>query len=75
MTPQPQHIPTELLRVPDVLARVGVSRSTWYSWQREGGKDFDPDCPKSVKVGAKAVAWVSSEVEEFIVKKIEKSRR
>lgn len=63
------------LRLPQVLALVGISRSLWYAWQKEGGRSYDPDCPKAVKIGAKSVGWVSSEVEEYIEKKIKKSRQ
>lgn len=46
-----------LLRLPDVLSRTGLSRSTLYA---------DPTFPKSVKVGQRAVAWAESEIDAWI---------
>lgn len=48
----------KLLRLPDVIARTGLSRSTIY----ETATRF----PKPVKLSARAVAWVESEVDEWI---------
>lgn len=69
-----ENLPFKLLRLKEVLQIVGVSRSTWYGFLREGGPSFDPDCPKPVKIGQKCVAWVLSEVEAYVEKKIQRSR-
>jgi prophage regulatory protein len=54
---------TRLLRLPEVLNRTGLSRSTLYA---------DPSFPKSVKVGERAVAWVEDEITEWIDDRIAK---
>lgn len=46
-----------LLRLPEVLARTGLSRSRLYA---------DPSFPKGVKIGERAVAWVENEVQEWV---------
>ncbi len=46
-----------LLRLPEVLSRTGLSRSTLYA---------DQQFPKSVKVGQRAVAWPEDEIEAWI---------
>jgi prophage regulatory protein len=49
-----------ILRRKQVEARTGLSRSTIY--QRVADGTF----PKPVKLGARAVGWVESEVQEFL---------
>jgi prophage regulatory protein len=50
----------QLLRRPEVCARVGVSRPTLYRLIASAG------FPRPVAVGTQAVAWHASEVEEWI---------
>ena len=57
-----------ILRLPNVLDRTGLSRSTVYQWVSEGR------FPKPVSLGARAVGWVESDVEEWISRQIESSR-
>ena len=51
---------TRLIRLKEVQHRVGLGRSTIYRWMAEG------EFPKPVPLGGHAVAWVESEVEEWI---------
>jgi prophage regulatory protein len=57
-----------ILRLPNVLDRTGLSRSTVYQWVSEGR------FPKPVSLGARAVGWVESDIEEWISRQIEDSR-
>jgi prophage regulatory protein len=54
-----------MLRLPTVIERVGVSRSTLWSWVRAGR------FPSPVKLGPRAVAWKSSEVDRWIEGRVE----
>jgi prophage regulatory protein len=54
-----------MLRLPTVLERVGVSRSTLWSWVRE--KRFPPP----VRLGPRAVAWKSSAIDAWIEGRVE----
>lgn len=56
------------LRLPEVLARTGLSRSTIYVRLEQGR------FPKPVSLGARAVGWIESEVDEWIQKRIAASR-
>lgn len=56
-----------ILRLPNVLDRTGLSRSTVYQWVSEGR------FPKPVSLGTRAVGWVESDIEEWIGKQIEDS--
>ncbi len=61
-------MPRKILRLPIVLDRTGLSRSTVYQRVTEGS------FPKPVSLGARAVGWVETEVEEWIACQIEASR-
>ena len=56
------------LRLPDVLARTGLSRSTIYVRLDQGR------FPRPVSLGARAVGWIESEVDEWIRERIAESR-
>jgi prophage regulatory protein len=61
-------MPSKILRLPMVLDRTGLSRSTVY--QRIAKGEF----PKSISLGAKAVGWIETEVEDWIAHQIKISR-
>ncbi|HUR42196.1 MAG TPA: AlpA family phage regulatory protein [Verrucomicrobiae bacterium] len=57
--------PNTLLRRREVQARTGLSRSAIYA---------DKGFPRAVRIGARAVAWVESEVNRWIEARIAASR-
>lgn len=61
-------MPNKFLRLPQVLDRTGLSRSTLYLRISEG------TFPKQVSLGSRSVAWVESAVENWISRRIEESR-
>ena len=56
------------LRLPEVLARTGLSRSTVYVRLDEGR------FPRPVSLGGRAVGWIESEIEEWIRERIAEGR-
>ncbi|MYC89167.1 MAG: AlpA family transcriptional regulator [Gemmatimonadales bacterium] len=60
--------PTRLLRLPEVMARTGLSRATIYALMAEGR------FPRQVRIGARAVGWVEAEIEAWIQERIAQSR-
>jgi prophage regulatory protein len=58
-------MPRKILRLPVVLDRTGLSRSTVYLRVNEGR------FPRPVSLGARAVGWIETEVEEWIARQIE----
>jgi prophage regulatory protein len=52
-------IPT-IIRLPEVLRRIGLSRPTVYRMMKAG------TFPQQVKLGAAAVGWLRVEVEQWI---------
>jgi prophage regulatory protein len=61
-------MPEKILRLPNVLDRTGLSRSNIYLRVTEGR------FPRPVSLGARAVGWIETEVEEWIARQIEVSR-
>jgi prophage regulatory protein len=57
-----------ILRLPNVLDRTGLSRSTVYQRVSEGR------FPRPVSLGDRAVGWVESDIDEWIGRQIENSR-
>lgn len=57
-----------ILRLPAVKQRTGLSRSTIYLRVAQG------TFPSPISLGARAVGWVESEVEEWLARQIAQSR-
>ena len=67
-----------IIRRKQVEARTGLSRSTIYSKLKRNPKrpsDFDPTFPVPISIGAKAVGWIESELDAWLVAQINKSRK
>ena len=60
---------TTILRLPTVKARTGLSRSTIYLRVAEGS------FPAPVSLGGRAVGWIEAEVNDWLAKCIEASRK
>lgn len=58
-----------ILRLPIVMARTGLSRSTIYLRISQG------EFPKSINLGARAVGWLESEIDSWLSHKVEQSRQ
>ena len=56
-------------RLPDVMARTGLSRSTIYDKMKNG------KFPLSINLGPRAVGWIADEIIDWINDRIEMSRR
>lgn len=57
-----------ILRLSEVQKRVPYSRSTIYLKVSRG------EFPRPVNLGARAVGWLESEIDEWIAARIDKSR-
>jgi len=68
MAEQIHNAPT-ILRRKQVESRVGLKRSTLYQRVAEG------TFPAPVNLGARAVGWVASEVDQWLRDRIAESRR
>jgi prophage regulatory protein len=59
----------KILRLPEVKQTTGLSRSTIYLRIAEG------TFPKPVCLGGRAVGWLEAEIEEWLTRRIEASRK
>ena len=59
----------QILRLPAVRARTGLSRSTIYMYVKEGV------FPEPVSLGARAVGWLNSEIDDWIDQRVKDSRK
>ena len=58
-----------ILRLPAVKASTGLSRSTIYLRVSQG------TFPKPVSLGGRAVGWLEAEIQEWLPRQIEASRK
>ncbi len=61
-------MPHTILRLPDVINRTGLARSTIYLYVSKGL------FPKPVKLGVRAVGWLDTEVENWIETRVRITR-
>ena len=60
---------TTILRLPAVKSRTGLSRSTIYL------RITDGTFPKPVNLGRRAVGWVEAEIQDWLQRRIDASRK
>jgi len=58
----------QILRLPEVKQRTGLSRSSIYKQIADG------HFPKSVEIGRRAVGWLDTEVDAWIDERVTASR-
>lgn len=59
---------TKILRLPAVLSRTGLGRSTVYLYISKGR------FPKPISLGPRAVGWLEAEIDEWLERQIQASR-
>ena len=59
----------KILRIPAVIDRTGLSSSTIYQ------KISDRQFPRQIKLGPRAVGWVEKEIDDWIERRINLSRK
>jgi prophage regulatory protein len=62
-------MPQAVLRLPAVKSRVGLSRSSIYL------KISRQEFPRPVLLGTRAVGWIEEEVDAWLSRQIEQSRK
>ncbi|MCK5679724.1 AlpA family phage regulatory protein [bacterium] len=50
-----------VIRTPELLYQIGVSRSTVWRWEKSR-----PDFNKRIKLGERSVGWLRSEVNDWL---------
>lgn len=64
-----------ILRLKQLQARIGLSRSTIYDKINTKSPRHDPAFPRQVSLGPDAVGWVESEVDAWLESRIAASRK
>ena len=59
-------VPGRVLRIRQVTDMLGLSRATVYGKLRVGGRYFDPSFPRPKRLSAKAVGWLSEDLELWV---------
>ena len=65
---QEMEVPIRIVRLPAVQARTGLAQSTIYVRVADGS------FPQPIRLGARAVGWIESEVDAWIREQIAASR-
>lgn len=55
-----------ILRIKQVQACIGMSRSSIYAKLDRGGKYYDPTFPRPFKLGAAAIGWYSNAIFQWL---------
>lgn len=55
----------KFIKLPEVIEKTGLKRSTVYARVKD-----DPDFPKPVNVGVRAVAWVESDLDRWMADRV-----
>lgn len=55
-----------VLRLKQLKASIGLSRSTIYAMMDEKSSQYDPNFPRQIKLGKSSVAWRESEVAAWL---------
>lgn len=53
-----------LMRLPEVMAKLGIARSTVWLFAKQG------KLPKPIKLSTKVTVWRESEIDQYIASKI-----
>lgn len=53
-----------ILRLPEVIATVGVRKTTIYGWVKRG------EFPLPVRLGSRAVGWRERDLDDWLAKRV-----
>ncbi|NHB87102.1 helix-turn-helix transcriptional regulator [Photorhabdus tasmaniensis] len=59
----------KVLRLPAVVSKLGVARSTIYDWLNAKSPRHDPAFPKPYPLGKQSVGWLESELDDWVLQR------
>ncbi|GHU35444.1 hypothetical protein AGMMS50256_30670 [Betaproteobacteria bacterium] len=74
MAQQIQHA-LSILRRKQVEARIGLSRTSIYEKINPKHERYDPDFPKPIPLGVRAVGFLEGEIDDWLNTQIQKRRK
>lgn len=60
---------SKILRLPEVMSRTGLSRSSIYAYMAKS------TFPLHIHLGARSVGWLENELQEWLTSRTESSRK
>lgn len=57
---------SNIIRVREVLEKLGISKSSLYGMRREGGPYYDATFPLHLYVGKRSIGWIESDIDQWI---------
>lgn len=55
-----------ILRIRDLVEKLGVAKSTIYDWLNSSSPRFKADFPRPIRLGESSVGWIEKEVYDWI---------
>lgn len=59
----------KILRMPALINKVGIARSTIYDWINPKSTRYDKTFPKQRHLGNQSVGWLESEIDQWILQR------
>ncbi|HCM9194254.1 MULTISPECIES: helix-turn-helix transcriptional regulator [Enterobacteriaceae] len=59
----------KVLRLPAVVSKLGIARSTIYDWLNAKSPRHDPAFPKPYPLGKQSVGWLESELDDWVLQR------
>ncbi|MEH3096926.1 AlpA family phage regulatory protein [Klebsiella aerogenes] len=56
-----------ILRLTDVVSKMGISRSTIYDWLNPNSSRYDASFPKQRRLGKQSIGWLEAELDEWLL--------
>ncbi|AWM80572.1 hypothetical protein DKL61_09520 [Gammaproteobacteria bacterium ESL0073] len=63
-----------VLRIQQVAEKLSIGKSTIYDWLNVKSPRYDESFPKPFKLGGKAIGWLSSEVDAWLLNRVALTR-
>lgn len=63
-----------VLRIQQVAEKLSIGKSTIYDWLNEQSPRYDNTFPKPIKLSAKSIGWLSSEIEAWLLNRVALTR-
>ncbi|MCS3769594.1 prophage regulatory protein [Aeromonas hydrophila] len=61
--------PQRVIRLPELVKYLSVSRSTIYSWTSPRSPQFDQSFPKKIRLGERSVGFILGDVQNWLKNK------
>ncbi|WP_429091174.1 helix-turn-helix transcriptional regulator [Aeromonas rivipollensis] len=58
--------PIKVLRIKDLIGKVGMARSTIYDRLNPKSPRYDSSFPKPIKLGLSAIGWLEHEIDAWV---------